>query len=297
MPGEETKQWYILSYIPASLTIARKKPEDWIERFNTQNAASLQIFAPRFIKLSEKDKKKSVVPLTFHYVFVKGDLAEVKKLCASGLGFVFVLNKCKQDERYATISEEQMLNFKIIASHFSNSLPYYSLENINLEEGDLVEVIEGDFPGLVGHYFPKPRSTYGNILLQVSQNLGTVAYNINVKSLRILRFAKNFKRSYDQIDAIVPKLLEAERKVKSGESLSEKEITDLSLFFRRMESVKLDSSKVEAKLLGILLATDRVLGNIFKTESIKKRFDKKIQSVTNPSTLNLLSQLGVNVLD
>ncbi|MCH5230091.1 MAG: hypothetical protein J1F12_08900 [Muribaculaceae bacterium] len=275
----DSSNWFILSFIPASLTIARKKPEEWINKFNERNNSDLRIFAPRFVKYNPKDKKSTELPLTFHYVFVKGDINTIKNLCASNLGFIFVLDKTKTEQRYAIIPDEQMLSFKIIASRYSNSLPYYSLENIDLEEGDLVEVIDGDFPGLRGRYFPNPKSTNGKIVIRVSQNLGTVAYDINVKSLRILEFSKKSRRGYDQIDAIIPHLLKAREKAEAGIPLDSKEITRLSLFFRRMECVKPSGNKMDLKLLNILLEINRVLGYIFKEAHLQARLEKKLQRV------------------
>lgn len=258
-PSSESR-WYILTFIPASLSIARQHAQHWISLFNSRENTSLEVFAPRFIKYSPEDKKESSLPLTFHYVFVKGTEKELKRLCAAGFGFIFVLNKTKDEERYATISEADMLSFKIIASHYSNALPYFSLEDTKLEEGDLVEVIDGDFPGLKGRYFPKPKSPYGSIILKVSQNLGTVVYDIHVKSLRILEFAKGSRRCYDRIDAILPLLNSAQEKYRKGESLTEKEITELTIFHRRMERVKLPGARLRDKLSSILTSITTMLG-------------------------------------
>lgn len=120
--------------------------------------------------------------------------------------------------------------FQIIAKAYENRLPYYSLQDIDLESGDLVEVVNGDFPGLVGTYIPRPKSKSGNIVLRVDQNLGTVAYDIKVSDVRVIEFARDSKRAYDQIDAFVPRLLKALRAQHDGDRMSGALVAQLSVF-------------------------------------------------------------------
>ena len=79
-----------------------------------------------------------------------------------------------------------MEDFRTIARAYQNRLPFFYIDDVDLEAGDKVEVVEGDFPGLVGYFIPNAKSTTGNIVLQVTQSLATIAYNINVKSVRVL---------------------------------------------------------------------------------------------------------------
>ena len=81
-----------------------------------------------------------------------------------------------------------------IARAYKNCLPYFSLEDIDLEDGDLVEVINGDMPGLIGVYIPKPKSKTGDIVLSIYNKVGTIAFDIKAKDVRVLEFSKNYTR-------------------------------------------------------------------------------------------------------
>lgn len=272
-------RWHVLTFVPESLTISRHRPTYWVEKYNARSGESLEVFAPTFISCTGKGKKGTVKPLAFHYVFVRGANFAIRGLCSLNLGFKPLLARNGAD-RWATVDDERMRSFMIIASHYSNSLPYYNLENVNLEEGDLVEVVDGDFPGLVGRYFPKRRSSYGNIVLRVSQNLGTVAYDINARFIRILEFGGDGRRMFDRLDAFVPVLYAALRKYHLGIPLQEDETTELVIFQRRMGSVRSGGRKARMKLQALLTVTEIILGKVQEDE-IPTRFDSLHVSETS----------------
>ena len=155
------------------------------------------------------------------------------------------------------------------------------------EAGDKVEVVEGDFPGLVGYFIPNAKSTTGNIVLQVTQSLATIAYNINVKSVRVLEFSKKSRRSYDQIDAFVPKLYGVLRKFNQGAGLAAKEIGELTVFCRRMGIVRSGNSKLDAKLSAILAAAHHILGN-HEAAKAARRFEKLKNAITSDAAQALV---------
>ena len=284
--------WHILNYVPVSLAKSRYSAEDWVEKYNTSENKDLKIFSPTFVTFVERKGRREKVrrPLTFHYVFVKGTQPEIKDFCSRGFGFSFVINKGGA-QRYATVSDREMQDFRLIASRYSNDLPFFSLEDISLEEGDKVEVVEGDFAGLIGTYFPKNRSNSGNIVLQVTQNLGTVAYDIKARFVRILEFAKTGRRAYDLIDAILPHLYDALRNFSADRPLADKEASELNLFCRRMEKAKLDNNKIDAKLQAILTAANRVLGREEKAALSLEKFRKRETSLTSPASKALAGLL------
>lgn len=152
-----TESWYVLNHVQAGFSkdAARKS----VERFNAYNEPALQIFAPSYCVREVVDGKTHLknVSLTFHYVFVRGSFNDVKSLCSQSNGFSFLINKGAA-ERYATVSDCEMRNFMTIARAYENALPCFPLDDVDLEEGDIVEVIKGEFAGLRGTYMPRPRS-------------------------------------------------------------------------------------------------------------------------------------------
>lgn len=211
------------------------------------------------MELVRKDGKARMVekPLLYHYVFVRGTTDEIKKLCSLTAGFSFVLNR-GGNGRYVTLTDESMKSFMTIAQCYGNRLPCYQTSTLELEEGDEVEVLDGRFAGLRGTYVPVKGATSGNILVAVAGNLAAVVYDVNTSFVRVLRFAKNTKRAYDQVEAFVPRLFTALRKYHLGESLTTAEISPVSAFCRRFESVKIDNGKLDAKMQMLLMAANRL---------------------------------------
>lgn len=285
-------KWYVLNFFSRVSSKKEFSPEECVARFNQRENIDLKLFHPTFVAYREQNgkKKKVDVPLAFHYTFVKGSFLDIKKLCGEPNSFSFVLNK-STEERYATVDEATMEGFKKIALKYSNNLPFYSLEGLNLEDYDKVQVVEGDFPGLIGYYSPSGGSNSGRILLRITRNMGTVAYDIKAKYIRVLEFSKNFRRAYDLIDAFIPRLYEAMRKYSEGEPLDENELSNLHSFCRRMGVCRLDNPKIEAKLQAILVMANQILGNDADMEKARVRFEKKKKSVTSDATLAFISLL------
>jgi len=226
-------------------------------------------------------------PLAYQYVFIKGTPNEVKKLCSLDNGLSFVINRSCAS-RYATLTDPEMDQFRRVAMALGNELPFYDIADINLEEGDKVEIVEGTFPGLVGYYIPRPKSDTGEVVLAVTQSMGTVIYDIKARYVRVLEFSKHSRRSYDQIDAYVPRLLAALRYYAERQTLPDKLATELTIFVRRMGSVRLDNRKLEAKLLGLLTTSYHILGNETAAAATLERLTDRFSSVTSPQTKSLL---------
>ena len=191
--------WYVLNHVGAN---GRDTAQKAVDKFNSVNNTALELFAPTYVAKEERDGeiKFRTLSLTFHYTFVRGTYEQVKALCAQQNGFSFLIDWSSAD-RYAVIDDRRMTSFQNIAKAYKNCLPYYSIEDIDLEDGDLVEVVRGDFPGLIGTYMPKPKTTMGNIVLNIYNNVGTIAFNVKATDVRVLEFSRKNTRANDQIDA------------------------------------------------------------------------------------------------
>lgn len=279
---DESPCWFVLNYVGLAFRDMCKKA---VERFNRSQDCDLELFAPTYIIREEKngEVRMKTANLTFHYVFVHGSFSDVKMLCAQQNGFSFLIDRGSAD-RYATVSDRDMANFQNIARAYSNCLPYFSLEDIDLEEGDLVEVINGDFPGLIGVYMPKPKSKSGNIILSVYNKVGTIAFDVKATDVRVLEFSHKSTRANDQLDAIVPHLLSALRYHRASEALPASLAAKLSVFCSRMGVVRLETRKLDAKLQAVLFGCNSLIGNKEAAEKAKARYEKLKDSVTNEWT-------------
>lgn len=279
---DESPCWFVLNYVGLAFRDMCKKA---VDRFNRSQDCNLELFAPTYVIREEKngEVRMKTANLTFHYVFVHGSFSDVKMLCAQQNGFSFLIDRGSA-ERYATVSDRDMANFQNIARAYSNCLPYFSLEDIDLEEGDLVEVINGDFPGLIGVYMPKPKSKSGNIILSVYNNVGTIAFNVKATDVRVLEFSHKSTRANDQLDAIVPHMFSALRYHRASEALPAALAAKVSIFCSRMGVVRLETRKLDAKLQAVLFGCNSVIGNKEAAEKAKARYEKLKDSVTNEWT-------------
>lgn len=274
--------WFVLNHI--KLTNAKAAtPQSEVAKFNTINNSSIELFAPTFVRMVERNGKpvRKDEPLTFHYVFVRGTTEDVKQLCSLPNGFSFVLNR-GSESRYVTVSDKNMADFKAIARAYSNSLPCFSPDDIALEDGDLVEVVYGDFPGLTGTYIPKKGGKTGNIYIAVSHDLASVVYNIRAEYVRVLEFAKGSKRAYDQIEAFIPKLFKALRLYAADEPIPAPILSPLVIFCRRMSAVRIDNPKLDAKLQALLMCATHILGDTDGHAAATARFARRRNAITNP---------------
>ncbi len=276
---QENINWYVLNFIRSSY---RNLPQKTIDRFNVTNKTKLELFAPTYVVKEEKqgELKFRTLNLTFHYVFVRGSFDDIKQLCGLSNGFSFLIDHSNED-RYAVIDDKRMMHFQNIARAYRNCLPYFSLDDIELEDGDIVEVVKGDFPGLIGHYMPNAKSKTGNIVLSIFNNVGTIAFNVKVTDVRVLEFSKRSTRANDQIDAFVPHLLKALRAFYNNEALTTSLAAKLSVFCGRMGIVRLNNHKLDARLQILLYAANHIIGNSSAANIALEKLQATKDSVTN----------------
>lgn len=277
--------WYVLNHIA---TTPCHQAQKTVDRFNSASDVSLELFAPTYVvqKTHNGQTHLRTANLTFHYVFVRGDFDDIKRLCGQDNGFSFLIDR-GSEERYATVSEQDMANFRNIARAYHNCLPYYPLQDIDLDDGDLVEVVNGDFPGLIGRFMPKAKSKSGDIVLSICQGVGTVAFNIRNTDVRVLEFSSHATRANDQIDAFVPHLLQAIRLFHAGSDIPQSLLAKLNVFTRRMAVAKAGNRKLNAKLQALLYGANHILGDMTAAHVARARYQEFATAVTNPWTLAL----------
>ncbi len=288
--------WFVLNHIPTSPNKGLQQARRAVETFNRQNGTDLELFAPTIRQTRIKNGIEEIIekPLTFHYVFLRAAETEAKQLCAlPDNGFSFVINR-NAAQRHAIVSDSEMAAFRAIATRYGNTLPFFTIDEIDLSEGDKIEIVDGEFAGLTGTYLPRPRTAKGNVIIRAESGFASVVFDIKAKHIRILEFAPGSKRPYDIIDAFIPRLQDALNTAKAGRPLSQRQLSDLLLFTRRMEAVRLDNHKIEAKFLALLITAKRLLGADDATlRPLLDRFAKRRPAVTNPKTLALLATLNL----
>lgn len=280
----EGDRWYVVNHIPISAS-RQKTAECEAEQFARLAGCRLTVFAPTFIRMVKGKEKVRMREsrLLFHYVFVKGMPADVRALCVAPNGFSLIKDRAAEGG-YLTIPARAVEAFMAIARLYHNEVPCFALSDIDLEQGDEVEVVAGDFPGLRGTYMPRRGGRSGHLLIEVTQSLAAVVYDIRAEYVRVLKFAKGSRRPNDQMDAVVPKLYKAMRLYAAGAPLGATDAAPLIVFSRRMGGVKLDTPKMNARLQVILLAISRLLGDREGAARAEEKLARYAPALTNPAT-------------
>ncbi|MBD5293080.1 MAG: hypothetical protein HDS23_07565 [Bacteroides sp.] len=193
--------------------------------------------------------------------------------------------------RYVTVSDADIQAFSIIARAYSNRLPYYNPADIDLLDGDEVEVVSGPFTGLKGTFITRRGTQNGNIVVAATSQIGSIAYDIQADTIRIIRFAKDSRRAYDQIDAFIPRLLDALEAYRADRPLTPAQAASLHVFTRRFAVTEIPGAKLDAKLQALLTVAHEILGNPQESAAARARYEKRLPYVTNPRTLRLLHEI------
>ncbi|MCM1139869.1 MAG: hypothetical protein NC453_14975 [Muribaculum sp.] len=286
----EGKRWFVLNYL--NNINKRTSPQRIIDSFNSEGH-DLELFAPMIRPARVVNGKVRAFEklLTFYYVFVRGEFHDIKQLCIRPDNSFSLMLDRSSDGRYAIISDAAMENFKIIARARTNSIPFYNIDDIELQEGDLVEVVGGDYDGLRGTFMPRSRTTKGNLVIAATAAMGAILWDIDAKNVRILRFAPRTRRQYDLIDSFIPRLFPILRKFRADEPLTEKEKSQLHIFSQRMGEAVPANHKAEAKLLAVLMSVRRILGDTEGYRAAAARYEKRRAALTNPWTRALATLL------
>lgn len=148
-------RWFVLNHIPGPGSSRISAVRRAVDTFNNRHSSCIELFAPTIVSASRIGARMicSEKPLTYHYVFIRGAYSEIKSLCQGSNGFSFVIDH-GGGSRYATVSDRSMADFMTIARACRNTLPFFPLDSVELESGDLVEVVDGPFAGLVGYFIP-----------------------------------------------------------------------------------------------------------------------------------------------
>jgi len=229
-------------------------------------------------------------------VFVKGSHNDVKRLCSEPNGLSFVLDRSKLVPQPMTATDEEINSFRIIAQSLAGRLPVILASQVDLADGDQVEVITGPFQGLGGTFHPRQGSSYGTLTVTSGAGLTALVTDIHVSQLRVVKFADMTKRPYDIIDAFTPRLMVALRSYGTGKSLDAQTIAPLISFTRRLDGTGISNPKLDAKLQLHLLGAYTILGDRNRARQSRQRYEARREQLTNPQTL-ALAYLITGIID
>lgn len=278
--------WYILKAANLSLSV----------REDLKNG-EIQYFLPTHTELRNVGgtQKRVERPLVFNFIFVHCEVETAKTFCRNrpDLRLHLVYNHKPLHDSVAAeplrISDREMEMFqKAIAFYNGQEVPFVKPEEMELEKGDQVRIIGGQFSGLEGVLMSQKGKDGGRVVVHLSNVIAVRTLEIEPEYLQILRFGKDNKHFYKHIDSYIPRL-EKVLAVKERK-LTVAELSPVEIFVKRFSELKTDTINSEVKVQVLLYASYRILGEVEAVKRLKEQIELLLPRVKSQTTLDFVSK-------
>ncbi|NOU18115.1 MAG: UpxY family transcription antiterminator [Bacteroidales bacterium] len=162
--------WHILYVKPRTEKIVQKKLEE----------VNFNVFLPlvNHLRVYKTAKKKILLPLFTGYIFVFVKAGYRHQITAIPEVYRFI----KFRDEYAKISDEEIINLKLLVNHIKDYNEFQS--EVIFQSGSRVEVTEGPFRGMKGRMIM--RSGKRRIVIAIEAIKQSISVEINATDLRKL---------------------------------------------------------------------------------------------------------------
>lgn len=267
------KEWYVLSSHDsvkrleqqfATVSASRReRGEDAVEYFLPTCVEQASPFG------KPKLRRKKLIS---SYVFVRDSLdgiLDIKGMISS-LWLLPHPDNRHDVRRYMTISDREMELFKAVAGAYANELPCYPLEMVDLEEGDRVEIVGGDFDGMCGTLQCSQGRNGGKVMMAIGNLFIVATPTIAPQYIRILQFGKGNRHPYRQFEAHLPRALQALRHACDA-GLTADDVALMSVFTGRFDALKPATVNMASQHASLMLMSYAALGEGEKVELWQER--------------------------
>lgn len=248
MDNPELKKWYILSATDGIKSLETQF--DALSAMRQRRGESpVEFFLPTCIEQSSAFGVPAMRrrKLMGSYVFVHDSyshILEIKSIIPS-LWLLPHPDRKQDEHRFMTISDHDMDIFKAIARAYANELPCYPIDMVDLEEGDKVEIVGGDFDGMCGTLQCSQGRNGGKVLMAIGNLFLVASPSISPQYIRILQFGKGNRHPYRKFEAHLPRALQAlshlnghNGKDDTTKGLTTEDMTAMSVFVGRFGELK-----------------------------------------------------------
>lgn len=231
-------------------------------------------------------QKRVEQPLVFNFIFVRSSLDELKSFCRNrpDLRIHVVYNHKPMHEEVAAsplrIGDHQMEMFqKAISFYSGQEIPFVKPEEMELEKGDEVRIIGGQFSGLEGILVSQKGKDGGRVVVHLSNVIAVRTLEIEPEYLQILHFGKDNKHFYKHLDSFIPRLDRA--LAVTRRKLSAAELTPIETFVKRFSQLRTDTINSEAKVQTLLCASCTLIGNTEGAEEARQKVLKLLPRINS----------------
>lgn len=259
-----------------------------VARYNHDNGAHIELFAPTFVKIynEAKDPRRRLLPLACQYFFIRGTLAQIKDFRSKNSGYNLIHDRADADPQgaYLSLTDDQMSGFRAMALAYKYNMPCFSPSEVDLVACDKVRIVGGDFAGVEGYLVTQQGRDGGRVVIKVGDRLAVQTLDIKPKYIQVLSFAKGSKRIYDKIDSYIPKLRRAMEYYSRNGELDVSNAAAVSFFITRFGAARIDTAKMRAKVSALLMASYYLMGDTERYVRERQQCIESLDNYTNTTT-------------
>lgn len=267
-----SSQWYVLS--------SKSGIKSLEEQFSVLSASRVErggvpveYFLPTCVVQTNRSGKAVIrrKKLIGSYIFIRDCLTNIMEMTRSvdSLWLLPHPNRDNDGKRYMTVSDNEMEIFKAIANAYANELPCYPIEAVDLEEGDRVQIIGGEFDGMKGTLKCSQGRNGGKVMMAVGNLFLISTPDIRPQYIRILQFGKRNRHPYRQFEAHVPRALQALRHqygIDALNGLTTEGLASMTVFTGRFEALEPATVNIASQHAALMLLSYAALQDKEKTE-------------------------------
>lgn len=263
----ESRQWYVLSAKDSIRSLERQFDAVTALR-QRRGDTPVEYFLPTCVERSSLFGSPAVrrKKLIGNYVFVRdtySNILEIKTVMES-LWLLPHPDRIQSEHRYMTISDGDMAIFMSIAHAYANELPCYPLDSVDLEEGDKVEIVGGDFDGMCGTLQCSQGRNGGKVLMAIGNLFLVATPDIGPQYIRILQFGKGNRHPYRKFESHLPRAIQAlrhARELGGGRGLTTGDIASMTIFTGRFEALQPATVNIASQHATLMLMSYAALGD------------------------------------
>lgn len=279
--------WYVLKAANLSLSVREELKSGGIEYFLPTHTELRNVGGT---------KKRVERPIVYNFIFVRCNVELAKEFCRNrpDLRLHVVYNHKPMHDAVAAdplrILDREMEMFqKAISFYNGEEVPFVKPEEMELEKGDLVRIIGGQFSGLEGTLVSQKGKDGGRVVVNLSNVIAVRTLEIEPEYLQILHFGKDNKHFYKHIDSYVPRL-DKVLSIIAGRKPSVAELVPIETFVKRFSELKTDTINSEAKVLTLIYTSCVILDDTERAKAVKEKLDDLLPRVKSEKTLEFVNR-------
>ena len=312
MAERSSRQWYVLKCRRQIL-----KSRDILHELRKSHAEDFEFFLPtRFVVEQVGGRRRRVEKaVAFNFAFVNCRYALLRQL-VEDYAHLFLLQyrrmgqsdtPCLAKDRLLVVPDAEMEMFMRTIGAYDGTVPALLPEEADLEKGDRVRIIGGQFDGVEGILVTRQGKDGGRVLVKVSEVMCVPTLEIEPEYIEVLEFAPESRHLYKKFDSYIQKIRHtlkaclyhemglslppaAGEHLRAAYANTGKGQTEAAMFLRRFGNFHPATLNQRARKLVFLLMSYKVTGQVKAINDLlaeTEDFDRHLTAVTQQAFLRV----------